>query len=376
MNKQKILIVSSTFYPANSPRSFRTTELVKEFARQGHQVTLITPKNDEQQFAFEREYGIKIKNLGSRHLNRFDTSNDGSFMTLIKRVLNRGLNLFFEFPDIQWMWKVKQALKEESGYDIMISIAAPHPVHWGVALARNSKHRIADTWIADCGDPFMGTVLDTFRKLFYFKYFEKAFCRKAEFITVPLEKAKSAYYPEFRDKIRIIPQGFNFDEVDVSHNTHCSNGIPTFAYAGSLIPGGRDPGEFLNYLVNLDREFRFILYTKSKNLVEPWIGKDEDRIEVRDYITRKELLKELSTMDFLVNFENSTSQQMPSKLIDYYLTGRPVLSVPSKEIDLEAVREFLSGDYSKRVKFSDMDRYRIENVCNRFIELAKSDKHE
>ncbi|MDZ7693144.1 MAG: hypothetical protein U5K69_18825 [Balneolaceae bacterium] len=172
---------------------------------------------------------------------------------MVKRIMNRGLNLLFEFPDIEWMWKVKNALKQESGYDLMISIAAPHSVHWGVAFARNEKHRIAETWIADCGDPFMGTVLDTFPKLFYFKYLEKAFCRKADFITVPIEEAKEAYYPEFRDKIRIIPQGFNFNEIDVDRSSYQPNDVSTFAYAGSLIPGGRDPSELLRYLVNLEK---------------------------------------------------------------------------------------------------------------------------
>ena len=34
--KKRILIVSRSFYPDNSPRAFRTAELSKEFARQGH----------------------------------------------------------------------------------------------------------------------------------------------------------------------------------------------------------------------------------------------------------------------------------------------------------------------------------------------------
>jgi len=36
MERKKILIVSASFYPENSPHSFRTTELTKEFARQQH----------------------------------------------------------------------------------------------------------------------------------------------------------------------------------------------------------------------------------------------------------------------------------------------------------------------------------------------------
>lgn len=371
VDKQKILIVSCSFYPMNSPRSFRTTELVKEFARQGHEVVLLTSRNEELHPGFELKHGIRIKDLGSAKLKRFESSKNGRAVSLFKRILNRALNLLIEFPDIQWFWKVKKILKQESGYDLMISIAAPHSVHWGVAWARKKRHPIAKTWVADCGDPFMGTVLDTFRKLFYFKYLEKMFCRKADFITVPIEEAIDAYYPEFRSKIRVIPQGFNFDEVNIDTSAYRKNGKPTFAYAGTLIPGGRDPGEFLEYLSTLEKDFKFILYTKSRNLVDPWKERLNGKLVVRDYVPREDLLKELSKMDFLVNFENSTARQMPSKLIDYYLTGRPVLSVPTTNIDKEKVSEFLAGNYNRKVDYSGMEKYRIENVCQSFLEFGK-----
>ena len=44
--KKKILLVSNGFYPEISPRSYRATELAKEFYRQGHEVTVITKYRD------------------------------------------------------------------------------------------------------------------------------------------------------------------------------------------------------------------------------------------------------------------------------------------------------------------------------------------
>ena len=370
LSKKKILIVSRSFYPMNSPRSFRTTELVKEFARIGHDVTLLTPKNKDSHPEFEREHEVKIKDIGQPSLPRPDISNGSRVGILFKRVLRRGLYQLFEYPDIQWMFKTKKALKDESGYDLLISIAVPHPIHWGVAKAWRKKNPVARTWIADCGDPYMGARLDTFNKLFYFEYFEKDFCRKADFITVPIEEAKEGYYPEFRDKIRVIPQGFNFEEVNVNTGRTTNNGVPEFAYAGGFIPGGRDPREFLDYLVKQQKPFKFIIYTKNKGMIEPFLDKADGKIEIRDYIPRKELLYKLSTMDFLVNFENDTQLQMPSKLIDYYLAGRPVLNVPSGKINRSDVDQFLDGNYQAKVQFNDVDRYRIGNVCRQFLELC------
>jgi hypothetical protein len=279
--------------------------------------------------------------------------------------------LFFEYPAIELMFKVKKALKKESGYDLLISIAVPHPIHWGVAWAWRNREPIADTWVADCGDPYMGATMDTFNKMFYFKYPEKKFCRRADYITVPLENAKEGYYPEFRHKIRVIPQGFNFDEIEIDQASYVPNPVPTFAYAGGLIPGGRDPRAFLDYLVGLDHNFKFILYTKNKKLVEPWVEKGGGRVEIMDYVPRAVLLKTLSQMDFLVNFENRSSLQMPSKLIDYYLTGRPVLNVSAKGIEPDKINRFLNGNYKDRFNYPDMDLYRIENVCSRFLDLCK-----
>jgi hypothetical protein len=367
---QKILIISRSFYPVNSPRSFRTTELVKEFARQGHEVTLLTQKDDGIHTNFEREHGVTIKDLGPLNFPKITLNGESKIPHLFKRVLRRGLLQLFEYPDIALLFKVKKALSAESGYDLLISIAVPHPIHWGAAWAWRKENSIAKTWVADCGDPYMGQNLDSFDKMPYFKYFEKSFCSKADYISVPLEDAKDGYYSEFRDKMEVIPQGFKFGEVEIDHSSYTKHRIPTFAYAGSFILGGRDPRPFLDHLVSTKRDFKFILYTKNVALIKPWLDRTGGEIEVREYIPREQLLKRLSKMDFLVNFENQSSLMMPSKLIDYYLAGRPVLNVSGDRVDTDKIDRFLEGNYMDKLVYNGIDRYRIENVCRQFLDLC------
>lgn len=369
--RKKIAIVSRSFYPMNSPRSFRATELAKEFSRQGHRVTVFTVKDHDIHTPFEKEHNLEIKDIGPLSFRPVQLNGNGVH-SVWKRVLRRGGNLLFEYPDIELMWRVKQALAEESGYDMLISVAVPHPVHWGVSKVWKKNRKLARVWVADCGDPYMGAALDTFKKMFYFKYFEKRFCRNADFITVPVEEAKQAYYPEFHEKIRVIPQGFDFDKLDLKGNYSGWRGTPRFGYAGSLIPGGRDPGAFLEYLVSQESDYHFILYTRSRAMIEPFVNRGKGRIEIRDYIPRKQLLEELSELDFLVNFENDTTLQLPSKLIDYYQTGRPVLSVKSGKVDREVTDRFLKGDFGDRYCFRNMERFRIENVCREFLNLLET----
>jgi len=367
--KKKILIVCRMFYPVNSPRAFRATELAKEFARQGHDVTVLTIKNEEVHPQFEKEHGVTIKDLGRPKWKEIELKGKG-VMLLLRRAVKRFSSLLFEYPAIELMGMVKKALKKESGYDLMISVAVPFPVHWGVASIRTKKHPIAKTWIADCGDPYMGNLHDTFRPPFYFAVLEKKFCRKADFITVPIEGAIKAYYPEFHNKIHVIPQGFRFEDITIME-MNSDKSRPVFGYAGSFIPGMRDPSEFLSWLTEQKRDYEFHLYTTHPGLVKPWIEKGAGRIKLKELVPRTELLHRMSGMDFVVNFENADTRHSPSKLIDYAIINKPILSIRTGDLDTGSAVQFLDGDYSNRQIIEDPDQYRIDRVCSKFLMLPE-----
>ena len=370
MDSKKILVVSSAFYPENSPRSFRTTELVKELARQGHQVTLYTLKKDEFHLPIEKEFGIKIKDLGARKLPIINVAEGSKLAVLFKRVLNRSLLQLLSYPDIELMFMVKNALKKETGfYDLLISVAVPHSIHWGTAWARTKSRPLATKWVADCGDPFMGAIHDSFKKVFYFKYLEKWFCKKADYIAVPKIMMKENYYPEFSDKVIEISQGFKFDEV--VRSDFKKNEVPTFGFAGTFIRTTRNPAPLLEFLTTVDQPFKFIIYTETQDLVLPFLPILKENLEVRHYIPRIDLLKEMSSMDFLVNIAYDAVHQAPSKLIDYYLTGRPILSSVTNEFDYDTVRDFIAGNYANAFVFNNIEQYKIENVATKFLSLSK-----
>ncbi|MCB0797189.1 MAG: glycosyltransferase [Chitinophagales bacterium] len=367
----KILIISKFFYPSVTPRSFRTTALAKAFAKAGHEVQVYTSWNEEIHPAYAVEHGMEIHPLSKWIWKDIRADKGAGPFRLVRRILKRGLQLSLEYPDIQFLFTTRRLLRKKNGYDLLITIAVPHAIHWGAALARTRKHRIAKTWVADCGDPFMFEKTDTFRKWFYFAWFEKLFCRKADHITVPIEDAKEAYYPEFRHKIKMIPQGYDFNEVPIDHNLYRKNPVPTFAYAGAFIPGVRDPKNFLEYLLTLKCPFLFIIYTNQTSIVIPYAERSEGRIEIRPYVPRAELLPVLAGMDFLVNIGNGTNIQSPSKLIDYQICGRPVLSVDSFSLNSSVITQFLSGDYSGQISLGDLSAYDIKNVSKQFLQLTQ-----
>lgn len=368
--KKKILVISRSFYPINSPRSFRTTELAKEFAKQGHNVTVLTPKSKEHSL-FEKEYNMVIEDLGQPKWKEIQLR--GRVIPfLFRRGLRRILLLILQYPSVEYYFKVKKALKKKKknneNYDLLISIAVPYPIHWGVAAVWKKKNNIAQTWIADCGDPFMGQENDTFRPALYFKYIEKWFCKKADYLSIPVKTAIPAYYPEFHHKIKVIPQGFRFEDIDIAPKKKYD--YPHFAYAGGLISGRRDPKEFFEFLVNYAHPFKFYIYTNQVELIDSYAKRSNKRIEIKEYLPREELLYELSKLDFVVNFENKGQKQIPSKIIDYIIIKRPILSINSFKFDQKLVEEFLSGNYQNTLAIENPEQYRIENVANEFLRLT------
>ncbi|MGH1433687.1 MAG: glycosyltransferase [Lewinella sp.] len=368
----RILIICGSFYPIQAPRSFRSTELAKEFARQGHEVTVLTPRNNEVHNQFEQTHTIRIQNLGRR--TYFAPLPARGITHWLMRIRNRFLQLFFEYPHIQFYFQVRRALKRQSGYDLLISVAVPHPIHWGVAsvwrLGRSANNP-AKVWVADCGDPFMYNRHDTFRKPFYFHYFENNFLKKADYITVPFEEMKDLFNRTYLDKFRVIPQGFRFSQAQAYE--YQPHPIPTFIYSGAVIPGHRDPFSLIEFLESEQVEYRFILYAKNHhqfNSFKALIGK---RIFLRDYIPREQLLVELTKADFLVNVNTDRTggiiNAVPTKLIDYRISGRPILSYEQSHLPTETIREFLVGNYRGQFVDENFDRYRIENVAQKFLAL-------
>lgn len=364
MKPLKIVIISQTCYPALSPRAHRTTELAKELVKRGHQVIVYALLGNYDYSEYSKETGVIFKNLGISKLGVTD-STGYSNKALWARAIRKLFAKWLEVPNIELIPLVKESLQKEGHIDYLITIAHPHTIHWGAAsFVKRYKDKV-NFWVADCGDPYMKNPYN-FRPS-YFSYFEKSWGMLCDFIAVPIEKAKDGYYQEFYKKIKVIPQGFQLNDLKLANYT--KNKVPTFAFSGKVYPGLRDPSNFLEYLMTLKTDFRFVLYSKHSHIFEPYINKLGEKLEIRDYVPREELLFELSKMDFLINIKNVSAVQQPSKLIDYALTKRPILEITSEFEEEKSFNQFMKGNYSDQMAFKDIERYDIKNVANQFLNL-------
>ena len=362
----KIVLISRTIYPLLSPRAFRTTEIAKQFARQGHEVVVYAVLGTYNYSLFEERYRVKVKPIKMK-LSTLNSDGKCRYNWLDKGLYHL-LHRLIEYPDIEFCWKIPQILKKEKNIDLLITIAVPHPIHWGAAIAKSifPQKEFPSKWISDCGDPYTGSAVGQ-KHPFYFKYVENFWGEKTDFVTIPLKGACEAYRKNVQEKIRIIPQGFDFSEVKLSDKV--DNTIPHFAYAGSIYKGQRDPSSFLEYLCKLKQEFVFTVYTNDSLFYQLYKAKLGEKLIVKPYIERQQLIYELSEQNFLINLINPSSVQSPSKLIDYLLTRRPIIDISTPFAEETIVQRAFQGIFDNKYEHVNIQEYNIINVANKFLSL-------
>jgi hypothetical protein len=366
----KILVIAGTFYPATNPRSFRATELAKELA-QHHEVTVLMPKVTQIQLQFAKEHGFNVENLGYLRFRPVRQTRI-PYLSQLANAARRLGTLLFEYPSIELSWLVAKHLKRGVNYDLILSIAMPYTIHWGTAWSRSRMRQTSGVWVADCGDPYFGLKNDTYKKPFYFEYIEKWSFRKFDYISIPIEEARNHYFQEFHHKIKIIPQAFKFEDVPKPAAPPIPHNYPYFAYGGSVNMIVRNPRELIGHLLASGKPFKFVVYTSNGHIIQDLVDQSDGKVEIKPILPRLEFLKELHQYDFLVNIGYRSDGQRPSKLIDYAIIGKPILSLRTGSFNSDLVDEFMRGDYSNAYVVENVDQYRIENVVKQFLDLVPS----
>ena len=371
-NKLKILLISRWHYPAANPRAFRTTELLRELALRDYEVTAILPgfsrnipPNVDVRYAGIGEDGGCSSSRRTAHSQRIKTA-------LI--AVARKLSLYFlgDTPKgVVYGLKLLKILPEllaANKYDAVISISYPFYCHIATAFCKNKSHG-KPVFIADCGDPVYATPAAS--NAFYIKWLEGMVLRCFDYVAVPVAEAKAAYRGYgIEDRLVVIPQGFRL--LDIDEKSYKPNGVPTFCFAGVFYEKIRNPIYFLEYLSSLDREFKFIVYLLpdafSIQVLQKYKATLKDRLEIRAPLPREELIHAMSHMDFVVNIDNENSAQKPSKLIDYAMSKRPIVSFNSRSFAPKVFEAFMDGDYSQQ-KQVNISQYDIRNVADSFAGL-------
>ena len=374
----KILILTGNFYPELHPRAFRAKELACKLATDGHNVIicLLRTINGFDYIKYAVENNITIHNLNlynqsgvSRKLQ--NTTNPVKLG--LQKIYRFLLNYFLDGSLFINAAKIKKQLRITNDFDLVISLSTPFMNHLAVASVRKHSNNSHTIFVADSGDPFYRS--QQTKRAPYFFCIEKNTYKQFDYLTVPAEAAISAYHGLIStSKIKVIPQGFNLNNIKLASFKE-SDKI-TFAFAGVFYNDIRNPRFILDFLVEWNKDFHFDIYLRHKdelitNILDHYITLLGDKLTVTYAINRDELLYRLSSADFLINIDNLTTTQIPSKLIDYAITNRPIFTCNSINFDKNKFTRFLNKDYSESLKI-DITPYDINNVANQFLGLINN----
>lgn len=366
----RILLCSYYYPPDINPIAFRTEALIKEFLRRGAQVDLFIPGTVATSC---QQDNLRVFAVGNsdRGMSRQDKKLKKAFLSIPGFSYLDKWRKYFFYSQNKYGRELTTALLAQAAehYDLVISLDVPLLVHEGVGnFIKRGKCKMGCT-IADCSDPIYAGSDHKYSPLVSLR--EKQALAVFDYVTVRLQAAVPAFscYRSI-DRIKVISQGYDF--ADIKLGKYSKNAVPSFAYAGKIYEHMRNPYRFFQYLQKLGLDFHFYLYldANSQKIVQPYLTGLKDKVKITAFLPRKELLPKLATMDFLINFANiNRPQQLPSKIIDYAFTGRPILDVNCDDFNAAAFDEFLQGNYDQQM-IVDWRQHNICTIAEQFLNLA------
>jgi glycosyltransferase involved in cell wall biosynthesis len=359
----KVLIVSFQYWPALNARAFRWTALAEDWARKGRDVHVVCARLPDRP-AFEAVNGVKLHRVGNVWIERLRgaglpiaESGTTAKRNVIRRVTTAAARAIWHgiyWPDTSCTWyfaarsKARQLLSAVSP-DAVVSVS---PAFTAVAVGRSlARHKPRGFhWLIDLGDPFSFAEeappnnLRLYRRLNV--RFERSCFSAADSVSVTTSATRDRYaalFPESAQKMAVIPP------------------LVALPEAGGGVEGGRADRHRLAFLGRLYPAIRrpdFLLAMFSA-LAE---GPGGERYELHFYgetwecqasfaayghmigrnlflhgpVPRDRAASAMRSADVLVNLGNDTRYQLPSKIVEYAMTGRPILNLAPRSDDSSA----------------------------------------
>ena len=354
-NTKRILIVTHQFIPHQSPRTTRWKLLYDELIESGYDVTVITGTSQLSEDPNIKYIGNKkasgiVKNLRTQSNIKQDSSYKNYLYKLLKKIY-RFFYKFFAWPDYTMFWIFsiwKNRKKIDIDYDLIISVSLPFSSHVAAYIINKDKNK---KWIMDIGDPFSLKTNAFENNRYLYKslnyYFENKFYKKAHQVVFTHQESADEHkiffnMPENKVTIGSPISTFSQELFQKSVSFNYEAKPITIGYFGVLTKGVRSPSQVLKFLQQTDFELHWYTNSDSREMIKQ--NKiDFNRNKLFDMVTRNEALEKMVTsLHCLLSIGNLNPAQLPSKIIEYISTGKPVLHFVEIKDDpvLEIAKEF------------------------------------
>ena len=380
----KLLLITYSYTPDLTPRAFRWAAVAEALVARGHDVHVIRNKETGTERS-EAINGVMVYRVGANLREVFRNWLGGSSPTratstatgalnrsqptTARIYIGRAIKWIYDhsakiilWPDFASFWyfpavvRAHKLMRKEK-YDAMISVSLPFTGHC-VGLALKKCYGLP--WIVDIGDPFsfMNETPVNNHVLFGWLNYrtESKVLQNADYVTVTTDGTRTEYLRCFPDvagnKISVIPPLFvapaNVDEL-APFFTELNK--TRLVFAGTLYSKIRNPAVLLDFFSSLltteIAEHLELHFFGVMNDCEPYFERYRELMGVKIFlhglVSRASAVRAMKDATILVNIGNATAYQLPSKVVEYVMLGKPVLNITKSAAD------------SSQIFFSDFD---------------------
>jgi hypothetical protein len=304
------------------------------------------------------------------------------------------------WPDAHCTWVIPairraRALLRERTVDALVTVALPFSAHLvGLALQDAPP---SFRWLCDMSDPFTylepappnNTLLyGRLNRLIESRVFERA-----HVVAVTCDATAGRYselYPSWRRKFVVIPHLWTPNSArprtsDSSGGFTSRTGPVKLVYVGTLDGTTRNPGPFLDASRLIAESgsvpgFEVHFYGQIENcdaMFERHRSSYGRWLFVHGLVDRQAASRAVANADILVNIGNRYQCQLPSKLVDYGSTGKPIVNVIgcSSDLSQDALRGYRAALHlvSQEDSLSDAQTWELQRFLTQQKPLGQTE---
>lgn len=378
----KILIICYCFPPDRGPRAYRWEAISAYWAAQGHEVHVVSGrkpgaarKETVKGVHVHRAGGAFTDNLRSWIERRKRSASPAQDTKLAGETLgavqfSATVGFLKRIHDLTWKkvywpestclwffpaWRKTRRLLREIPFDAIISSSTPYTGH---LVGRAAKKRSPEShWMVDIGDPFSFCPAPPWNNEALYRglnhHSERGVLRDADSISMTVQSCVVEYariFPELeiRSKTTVIPPLLTHRAPQTDDGTQEPCALRKLVFTGTLYRDIRNPGYLLRLLKGVfnrrpQTEMHFFgRINDCMEYFEPFREHLGKRLFLHGPVNREQALAEIAAADILVNLGNATTYQLPSKIVDYASTGRPILNLITEAADssLDVLRRY------------------------------------
>jgi hypothetical protein len=215
------------------------------------------------------------------------------------------------------------------------------------------------------------------------------------------------YFPQVRGKIAVTPPMYSMPEAAGSFTFE--KGKIHVAYFGAFYHPIRTPDALLELYSNLvhhsKQDFHLHFFGEIGAVFQPTFERYaalKPHLQLHGLVTRERVAAAMQSVDILVNVGNTTDYHLPSKSVDYMITGKPIINLSFHKNDpfraffeayplilnldmiagvqpihIEQIRAFIAENQGKTVESNLLQQltspYLLAPVADHYFKLLQDD---